>query len=148
MDRRLTMINLHLSRFLISALRRHLQAWAELYKQDPGQVRREMDRVSPRIIGRRLTDREWSFFEAYLGPEGDDRRREVSGKIIEYSLVTGTRIVSATTAAVDYNTAAVTELVQDLIGTPPAPPEHEAIINFLSGLIETALSTPPEHHVH
>lgn len=148
MDRRLTMINLHLSRFLISALRRHLQAWAELYKQDPGQVRREMDLVSPRIIGRRLTDREWAFFETYLGPEGDDRRREVSGKIIEYSLVTGTRIVSATTAAVDYNTAAVTELVQDLIGAAPTPREHEAIVTFLSGLIETALSTPPEHHVH
>ncbi|MBU0517061.1 MAG: hypothetical protein KJ621_20080 [Proteobacteria bacterium] len=148
MDRRLTMINLHLSRFLISALRRHLQAWAELHKQDPGQVRREMDRFSPRFIGRRLTDREWAFFETYLGPDGDDRRREVSGKIIEYPLVTGTRIVSATTAAVDYNTAAVTELVRDLIDTSPTPQEHEAIVNFLSGLIETALSTPPEHHVH
>ncbi len=148
MDRRLAMINMHLSRFLISALRLHLMAWAELHRQDPDQVRAEMDRFSPKILGRPLTEEEWRFFTAYLGPEGEDRRRELSGKIIEYQLVTGTRIVSATTAAVDYNSAAITELVQDLIGVPPTPQEHERIIAFLSGLIETALSQPPAHHVH
>jgi hypothetical protein len=148
MDRRLAMINMHLSRFLISALRRHLQAWTELHRQDPDQVRAEVDRFATGAFGRPLTDGEWRLFTAYLGPEGEDRRREISGKIIEYQLVTGTRIVSATTAAVDYNTAAITELVQDLIGVAPTPEEHERIIAWLSGLIEAALSQPPAHHVH
>jgi hypothetical protein len=148
MDRRLTMINMHLSRFMISALRMHLQALAELNRQDPDQVRAEMDGFVPKILGRPLTEAEWRFFTSYLGPEGDDRRREISGKIIQYQLVTGTRIVSATTAAVDFNTAAVAELVKDLIGTSPTPAEHERIIAWLSGLIETALSQPPAHHVH
>ena len=148
MDRRLTLLNLHLIRFLISAMRLHLTAWAELYRQDPVQVRVEVDGFAPKVLGRTLSDEEWDFFSAYLGPEGDDRRREISGKLIEYQLVVGTRIVGATTVAVDYNTAAITELIQDLIGVAPTPQEHERIIAFLSGLIETALSQPSTPHVH
>jgi hypothetical protein len=148
MDRRLTLLNLHLIRYLISAMRLHLAAWAELYRQDPAQVRAEMDGFAPRMLGRTLTDDEWSFFTSYLGPDGDDQRREVSGKLIEYQLVVGTRIVGATTMAVDFNTAAITEVVRDLIGAAPTTGEHERIVAFLSGLIETALSQPSAPHVH